>query len=70
MTLEDAMSRAMPLVTAAGERLARVVELGALVGERRGARAEAAGTTEATAKATATAGARTTADVPARESVA
>jgi glycerate kinase len=60
MTLEDAMSRATSLVTAAGERLARIVELGALVGERRGARAEA--TPERPAAATP--------DRPAREPVA
>jgi glycerate kinase len=38
MTLEEAMSEAASLVVAAGERLARVVELGTVVGERRGAR--------------------------------
>ena len=38
MTLEDAMSQAGPLVAAAGERLALMVELGTLVGERRSAR--------------------------------
>ena len=38
MTLEDAMSQAGPLVAAAGERLALMVELGTLVGERRAAR--------------------------------
>jgi glycerate 2-kinase len=38
MTLEDAMSQAGPLVVAAGERLARIVELGTLVGERRSSR--------------------------------
>lgn len=38
MTLEDAMSQAGPLVAAAGERLALMVELGTLVGERRTAR--------------------------------
>jgi glycerate kinase len=38
MTLEDAMSQAAPLVAAAGERLARLVEVGTIVGERRAAR--------------------------------
>jgi glycerate kinase len=38
MTLEDAMSQAAPLVSAAGGRLARMVELGTLVGERRSSR--------------------------------
>ena len=38
MTLEDAMSKAAPLVATAGERLARLVELGTVVGERRAAR--------------------------------
>jgi glycerate kinase len=38
MTLEDAMSQAAPLVSAAGRRLARMVELGTLVGERRAGR--------------------------------
>jgi glycerate kinase len=38
MSLEDAMSQAAPLVAAAGERLARLVELGTVVGERRSAR--------------------------------
>jgi hypothetical protein len=52
MTLEEAMSKAAPLVAAAGERLARVVELGTLVGERRAARAARAAT-EAMAGATA-----------------
>jgi hypothetical protein len=32
------MSQAAPLVAAAGERLARLVELGTVVGERRSAR--------------------------------
>jgi glycerate 2-kinase len=66
MTLEDAMSRAAPIVTAAGARLARIVELGGLVGERRGARAEATGGTTATAEATT----EVTTAGPARESVA
>ena len=35
MTLEDAMSQAALLVAAAGERLAHMVELGTVVGERR-----------------------------------
>jgi glycerate kinase len=35
MALEDAMSQAASLVAAAGERLARLVELGSAVGERR-----------------------------------
>ncbi|MGA2512045.1 MAG: glycerate kinase [Candidatus Limnocylindrales bacterium] len=35
MTLEDAMSQAADLVAQAGERLARLVELGTIVGERR-----------------------------------
>ena len=35
MTLEDAMSQAASLVAAAGERLAHMVELGTVVGERR-----------------------------------
>jgi glycerate kinase len=39
MTLEEAMSKAAPLVAAAGERLARVIELGAAVGQRRVTRA-------------------------------
>jgi glycerate kinase len=38
MSLEDAMSQAAPLVAAAGERLARLVELGTVVGERRSVR--------------------------------
>jgi glycerate kinase len=38
MTLEDAMSQAAPLTALAGERLARLVELGTVVGERRSAR--------------------------------
>jgi glycerate kinase len=38
MTLEDAMSQAAQLVAAAGERLARMVELGTVVGERRSTR--------------------------------
>jgi glycerate 2-kinase len=38
MTLEDAMSQAAPLVAAAGERLAHMVELGTVVGERRSSR--------------------------------
>jgi glycerate 2-kinase len=38
MTLEDAMSQAGPLVAAAGQRLALMIELGTLVGERRSAR--------------------------------
>ena len=42
MTLEDAMSQAAPLVAAAGERLARMVELGTVVGERRSVRLDAA----------------------------
>ena len=42
MTLEDAMSQAAPLVAAAGERLARMVELGTVVGERRTTRLDAA----------------------------
>jgi hypothetical protein len=33
------MSKAAPLVAAAGERLARVIELGAAVGQRRATRA-------------------------------
>ena len=37
MSLEDAMSQAASLVAAAGERLARLVELGTAVGERRAA---------------------------------
>jgi glycerate kinase len=40
-TLEEAMSNAASIVAAAGERLARVVELGEAVGERRAARLEA-----------------------------
>jgi glycerate kinase len=36
MALRDAMSKATPLVTAAGERLARLVGVGGLVAERRG----------------------------------
>jgi len=42
MPLDDAMSRAKPLVAAAGERLARLVEIGVAVRERRatGARPE------------------------------
>jgi hypothetical protein len=42
MTLEEAMSNALPIVTAAGERLARLTELGTIVGERQAARAEGA----------------------------
>ncbi len=42
MTMEEAMSHAAPLVAAAGERLARTVELAAAVNERRAARAGAA----------------------------
>ena len=42
MTLEDAMSQAAPRVAAAGERLARMVELGTVVGERRSVRLDAA----------------------------
>ena len=42
MTLQDAMSQAAPLVAAAGERLARMVELGTVVGERRSTRLGAA----------------------------
>jgi glycerate kinase len=42
MTLEDAMSQAAPLVAAAGERLAHMVELGTVVGERRSNRLETA----------------------------
>jgi glycerate kinase len=38
MTLEDAMSQAAPLVALAGERLARLVEVGTVVGDRRSAR--------------------------------
>jgi glycerate kinase len=38
MSLEDAMSQAGPLAAAAGQRLALIVELGTLVGERRSAR--------------------------------
>lgn len=38
MPLEEAMGRAAQLVAAASERVARVVEIGALVGERRSAR--------------------------------
>ena len=38
MTLEDAMNQAGPLVAAAGQRLALMVELGTLVGERRSGR--------------------------------
>ncbi len=38
MTLEDAMAQAGPLVAAAGERLARIVQVGTLVGRRRSAR--------------------------------
>jgi hypothetical protein len=38
MSLEDAMSQAWPIVAAAGERLARLVELGTAVGERRSVR--------------------------------
>lgn len=41
MSLEDAMSQAALLVAAAGERLARMVELGTAVGERRVAHATA-----------------------------
>ena len=37
MSLEDAMSQAASLVAAAGERLARLVEIGTAVGERRSA---------------------------------
>ncbi len=40
MTLEDAMAQAASLVTAAGERLARVVEIGALVRDRRATQAD------------------------------
>lgn len=36
MTLRDAMSKARPLVTATGERLARLVGVGGLVAERQG----------------------------------
>ena len=36
MTLRDAMSKATPLVTATGERLARLVGMGGLVAERQG----------------------------------
>jgi glycerate kinase len=36
MTLRDAMAKAAPLVTSAGERLARLVALGALVADRQG----------------------------------
>ena len=39
MSLADAMSQAWPIVAAAGERLARLVELGTAVGERRSVRA-------------------------------
>jgi glycerate kinase len=39
MTLQDAMSQAAPLVAAAGERLARLVELGIAAGERGSVRA-------------------------------
>ena len=39
MTLQEAMSQAGPLVAAAGERLARLVELGTAVGDRRSAHA-------------------------------
>ena len=42
MTLEEAMAEAATLVTAVGQRLARVVELGTVVGERRSARRAAA----------------------------
>jgi len=42
MTLEEAISEAAILVAAAGQRLARVVELGTVVGERRSARRAAA----------------------------
>jgi glycerate kinase len=42
MTLQRAMSEAPILVAAAGQRLARVVELGTVVGERRSARLAAA----------------------------
>ena len=38
MSLEDAMSQAWPIVAAAGERLAGMVELGTAVGERRSIR--------------------------------
>jgi glycerate kinase len=38
MSLEDAMSQAWPIVAAAGERLAGLVELGTAVGERRSVR--------------------------------
>ena len=43
MSLEDAMSQAASLVAAAGERLARLVELGTAVGERRTAHLAAGG---------------------------
>ncbi|MGZ6315441.1 MAG: glycerate kinase [Candidatus Limnocylindrales bacterium] len=42
MTLEEAMGNAAQIVTAAGERLARLTELGTIVGERQAARAEGA----------------------------
>jgi glycerate 2-kinase len=42
MTLEEAISEAAILVAAAGQRLARVVEMGTVVGERRSARLAAA----------------------------
>jgi hypothetical protein len=35
MSLEDAMSQAGPIVAAAGERLANLIEVGADVGQRR-----------------------------------
>jgi glycerate kinase len=41
MSREDAMSQAASLVAAAGERLARLIELGTAVGERRSTRAAA-----------------------------
>jgi hypothetical protein len=40
MSLDEAMSQAASLVSAAGERLARLVELGTAVGERRTIHAE------------------------------
>ena len=43
MTLEEAISEAATLVAAAGQRLARVVEIGTVVGERQVARLAAAG---------------------------
>jgi glycerate kinase len=45
MTLEDAMSQAASLVAAAGERLARMIELGTAVGERRSTRVTRAAAT-------------------------